>query len=272
MSPKPTSPAVKSMNRPGPGFNLLGAFCLSLAGLFLLMAGCSKQTVPPPIPKPGVTKPTQRPYTIAGRTYQPIPSASGFSETGYASWYGPKFHGKRTSNGETYDMEKMTAAHKILPMNTWLEVTNLKNGRKVTVRVNDRGPFVDGRVIDLSKAAARKLDIIGPGTGKVQVVALGFRQPGTGVAGKPAKYAKPASFTKGPFAVQVGAFGSESNAWRLAASLRAIHGQVAVVRYDRGDQVFFRVRVGKTDKLELAQALQNKLRKEGFKGAFAVGL
>ena len=115
---------------------------------------------------------TQRPYVIKNVKYYPIPDATGFRERGLASWYGDYFHGRLTSNGETYDMYAMTAAHKILPMDTVLRVRNLENGREVTVRVNDRGPFVDGRVIDLSFTAAEKLGIVGPGTARVEIAAL----------------------------------------------------------------------------------------------------
>lgn len=245
----------------------LAALCLALA------SGCaSKVPSPPGGPgKPGVKKPaTQRPYQIKGRTYRPIPSAEGYRETGHASWYGPNFHGKRTSNGEVYDMDQMTAAHKILPMNTYVEVTNLRDQRKAVVRVNDRGPFVDGRIIDLSRAAAKKVGVYGPGTAKVEVVALGYKKKGRPVSDQPSDYVAPDSYRKGPFSVQVGAFTSESNAWRLAASLRPAWGKVAVVRYDRGDMVFHRVRVGRLTDLDKAQELQQKLREAGFKRAYAV--
>lgn len=252
----------------------------STAGLCLLCAlmlialimagGCAKPKAPPPSGAPGKpakTPPTQRPYTIKGKTYHPIQSASGFTETGLASWYGPNFHGKRTSNGETYDMEAMTAAHKTLPMNTWVVVKNLDNGKVTKARINDRGPFVDGRVIDLSKAAARDAGVIGPGTARVQVTALGYRRMGSG--GK-VVYQKPASYQTGVFTVQVGAFTVKNNADRLAEKLRPKWGEVAVVRYDRGDQVFHRVRVGKAHDLKAAAALQAKLRRAGFAKAFAV--
>lgn len=167
-------------------------------------------------------------------------------------------------------MEAMTAAHKTLPMNTWVSVTNLRNDLKAVVRINDRGPFVDGRVIDLSKAAARSLGVLGPGTAKVRLVALGYKKAGTGQGNKPARYIPPASYQKGPFAVQVGAFTSESNAWRLAASLRVKWQTVQVIRFDRGDRVFFRVWVGKTTNLVQAREMQAKLREQGFHKAFAV--
>jgi rare lipoprotein A len=236
--------------------------------VLLLVAGCATRTVPPPRTKPG-TKGTKE-YTVLGKTYRPLTTAQGYEEVGLASWYGPNFHGRRTSNGEIYNMEAMTAAHKLLPLNTWVKVTNLKNNREVVVRVNDRGPFVDGRIIDLSKAGARKLGILGPGTAKVRVVALGFRKPGTGGPGKEPQYQAPPSYQAGVFTVQVGAFANESNAYRLAATLRVKWGKVAVIRYDRGDMVFHRVRVGKLDSLDQAKDLQVKLRQAGLDHAFAV--
>ncbi|MDR0477032.1 MAG: septal ring lytic transglycosylase RlpA family protein [Desulfobulbaceae bacterium] len=120
---------------------------------------------------------TQRPYTIDGVTYYPIPSAKGFSEQGIASWYGPGFHSRATSNGEIYDMYKMTAAHKTLPMNTQLLVKNLENGAQTVVRINDRGPFIDGRIIDLSHRAAQTLGIIERGTARVKIIALDRTNP-----------------------------------------------------------------------------------------------
>lgn len=111
-------------------------------------------------------------YVVFGKRYYTMKSAAGYRERGIASWYGTKFHGRRTSSGERYDMYRMTAAHKSLPLPTYVEVRNLGNGRTVVLRVNDRGPFHDGRVIDLSYAAALKLDIVRTGTGLVEVRAL----------------------------------------------------------------------------------------------------
>jgi rare lipoprotein A len=243
------------------------AVCLALWAL--LAAGCAKEPSPPPAGPAAKRPATQRPYTVLGRTYRPLDTATGFSQRGLASWYGPGFQGKRTSNGEVYDMQQMTAAHKTLPMDTWVEVTNLANGKKAVVRVNDRGPFVDGRVIDLSRAAAAKLGVIAPGTAEVEVVALGYKKPGRPASDQPQNYT-PASYQAGPFTVQVGAFANESNAWRLAARLRPRFGRVSVVPYDRGDQVFHRVRVGKTAELDQAEKLQSELRRAGFGQAFAV--
>lgn len=117
---------------------------------------------------------TLRPYEVFGETYYPYVPKVGQQLRGIASWYGPNFHAKKTSNGETYNMYAMTAAHKELPMNTMVKVYNQENGKSVIVRVNDRGPFVDGRIIDLSNTAAHKIDMVKKGTAKVTVTVLGF--------------------------------------------------------------------------------------------------
>ena len=116
--------------------------------------------------------PKGKPYTVLGKTYVPYASAEGFEEIGIASWYGPGFHGKKTSNGEVFNTYGMTAAHKFLPFNTNIQVTNLENGKSCVVRINDRGPFVDDRIIDLSQAAAQQLGMIKNGTAKVHLVYL----------------------------------------------------------------------------------------------------
>jgi rare lipoprotein A len=118
-------------------------------------------------------------YDVLGKRYHVLPTSAGYRARGVASWYGPDFHGLATSSGEQYDMNAMTAAHTTLPLPTWVEVTNLENGRRVVVRVNDRGPFVDDRLIDLSYAAATQLDMVRNGTARVEVraVAAPYRQP-----------------------------------------------------------------------------------------------
>ena len=123
------------------------------------------------------------PYTVSGKTYYPLADASGYHERGIASWYGRKFNGKRTSSGESYDMYAMTAAHKTLPLPSYVRVHNLQNGRSIIVRVNDRGPFLNNRLIDLSYAAAAKLGILGTGTGIVEVDAVSPEDTGTQYAG-----------------------------------------------------------------------------------------
>ena len=150
---------------------------------------------------------TMRPYTVHGKRYYPSIVRTGETFHGRASWYGPKFHGKLTSNGETYNMYDATAAHKTLPMNTIVRVTNKNNGRSTIVRINDRGPFVESRIIDLSKKAATDIGMIGTGTAPVQLEVLGFAQEGT------TRIADLSTLKKGPsekvmdsFAVQIGSF------------------------------------------------------------------
>jgi len=154
-------------------------------------------------------------------------SAHGYRERGIASWYGPDFHGGLTSTREPYDMYKMTGAHKLLPLPTWVEVTNLQNGRKVTLRVNDRGPFKDNRIIDLSYAAALALDVVRPGTAMVEVRAID--SPDAGSTDVPlVASAAPGMETAAAGArtyLQVGAFGERANAERLRERLGATFGE-----------------------------------------------
>ena len=116
-----------------------------------------------------VYKINTKPYTVAGQTYYPLESAKGFSETGVASWYGDKFHGRKTASGERYNQRDLTAAHKTLPFGTKVRVKNTQNGKSVFVRINDRGPFTKGRIIDVSRGAAKKLGMIKSGTAKVNI-------------------------------------------------------------------------------------------------------
>jgi rare lipoprotein A len=150
---------------------------------------------------------TMRPYTVHGRRYYPTVVRTGEIFQGMASWYGPKFHGRLTSNGETYNMYDLTAAHKTLPMNTIVRVTNRNNGKSTVVRINDRGPFVASRIIDLSKKAASNIGMIGTGTAPVKLEILGFAEEGT------TRIADLKTLRKGPkekvmesFAVQIGSF------------------------------------------------------------------
>ncbi len=148
----------KNIYRDGFTCVVLFVFC----SIFLF--GCAKTTV--------VTsgkKGTDRPYNIGGKMYYPLSSSQGYLKEGTASWYGKDYHGRKTANGETYDMYAMTAAHPVLPMNTRVRVTNLENNRSVTLRINDRGPFVNNRIIDVSYAAARALDMQGRGLVRVRV-------------------------------------------------------------------------------------------------------
>lgn len=179
-------------------------------------------------------------YEVFGKRYFVMASAAGYVERGVASWYGPGFHAERTATGEQYDMYAMTAAHKTLPLPAYVQVTNLRNGRSVVVRVNDRGPFKDGRIIDLSHTAASRLGMLRDGTAFVEVRAL---TPGQGVADAPVASAAP--LPAAALFVQAGAFSTEANAARLLAQLRAQGFDKSFVREDRRDgKPIFRVRVG----------------------------
>ncbi|MGH8247043.1 MAG: septal ring lytic transglycosylase RlpA family protein, partial [Gammaproteobacteria bacterium] len=155
-------------------------------------------------------------YVVNGKRYHVLRDGSGYAERGIASWYGEKFHGRRTSSGETYDMYGMTAAHKSLPLPSYVEVINLRNGKRIIVRVNDRGPFHENRIIDLTYTAAAKLDILGAGTGLVEVRALDpatYRTQGSAVTVSREEGRLPV------FYIQVGAFFDRINAENLRRRL-----------------------------------------------------
>ncbi len=155
-------------------YSTLLKYCSLMILVIFLCCSCAKR---PPVAKPGYPKP----YKVLGQWYQPVGDAKGFRERGTASWYGSDFHGKRTANGEIYDMDGMTAAHKTLPLGTLVRVSNLENNREVEVRINDRGPFVQGRIIDLSREAAKRIGMMGAGTARVEIAAVGQAiKPGTG--------------------------------------------------------------------------------------------
>jgi rare lipoprotein A len=213
-------------------------------------------------------KGTQRPYKIKGKTYYPLPSAEGFNQTGTASWYGKPFHGRKTSNGETYNMYSRTAAHKTLPMNTHLLVENLDNGKEIVVRVNDRGPFVRGRIIDLSYTGAKELGVITKGTARVRISALGeairVEEKGKQVE----RFLPHKDFSKGKFYVQIGSFTLRSNAERLQKSIRKTGRSVTISPFDRTGTVFYRVQVKAGEDLNRAQEVVKTLRTMGYEGAF----
>ena len=204
--------------------------CLAIALAAVLLAGCGHQKHPRPTPPP------------------PAPPAApklGQTETGEASWYGHPYHGRPAANGEIYDMEKLTAAHRTLPFDTWLRVVNLDNSKTVEVRITDRGPFIEGRIIDLSHAAARAIEMIGPGTARVRIEVI--RTP---------KYAPPAAF-----AVQVGAFLDRAKAERLRAEMESHYGSARLIqRADTPD--LWRVLAGSEATEEGANGLAERIRKE----------
>lgn len=209
---------------------------------------------------------TQRPYIIKNRTYFPLPSSQGYEEIGIASWYGGDFHGQATSNGEIYNMHDMTAAHKLLPMHTMLLVTNLENGRKTVVRVNDRGPFVKGRIIDLSLSAAKKLALFQNGTARVKVTALGEVRNINGQQ----RFAKHADFSKGEFYVQIGAFTQEKNSLLLQKRFLDAGHRAIISKGKVKGQTFYRVQVYVGSSLHDARRSETALLAKGYTGSFVI--
>ncbi len=204
-------------------------------------------------------------YVVFGKRYHTLKSSKGFVQRGIASWYGTKFHGRRTSSGEPYDMFAMTAAHKTLPLPTYVEVTNLDNGRKVIVKVNDRGPFVSGRIIDLSHTAARKLNIIGSGTGRVEIRAIDPGRPRT--ATQPSKPVKQKIFatTAERIFVQIGAFSHSSNAENLQKDLyQRLGPRLRINTYYNDAEKLYRVRIGPIASNEDAERVHVRLNRIGF--------
>lgn len=257
-----------------------GAIALLAASLAACIGG-STRPVPPPstLPTPTTTSipvdpasvpdavPHAEPrskkgnppfYTVLGKRYFVLASADGYNERGVASWYGPGFHAQHTSNGERYDMYAMTAAHKTLPLPSYVQVTNLQNGRSVTVRVNDRGPFKDTRIIDLSYTAASKLDMLRDGTAFVEVRAVAATRTEQNPTVTPTRV----------LFVQAGAFGSEPNAAKLVGQLRAQGITNAFVRTDQvNGQPLFRVRVGPIPTVPEFDRVVARLKKLGLADA-----
>ncbi|MDH5785585.1 MAG: septal ring lytic transglycosylase RlpA family protein [Chromatiales bacterium] len=209
-------------------------------------------------------------YVVLGKRYYVMEESTGFVERGIASWYGKKFHGRKTSNGETYNMYAMTAAHKTLPIPSYLQVTNLDNGKSVVVRVNDRGPFHEGRIVDLSYAAASKLGIAQNGTGRVEIRAI---EPGEGKdkttitatapTQKPAPTPLPSSTPEpnsNQLFLQLGSFISQYNAESLRAQLalnNVTGAEVQRIEIDRKN--IYRVRIGPITSIEEADSLATRI-------------
>ena len=222
-------------------------------------------------------------YSVFGKRYQVLDSSHGFVQRGTASWYGTKFHGNKTSNGETYDMYAMTAAHKSLPLPTYVEVTNLSTGKKIIVRVNDRGPFHGGRIIDLSYAAAAKLGTLKKGTSTVEIRAISpptgdlstldsppdtlFVQKKNSINKIPVFVETPLT-KKGHVFIQVGAFSSLENASKLKNRLEiALRKMVSIKAHTQANKTLFLVRVGPYLDINSAHQTRLQLNSLGFTDA-----
>jgi len=229
-----------------------------------------KNAVPKWEPKSKYGNP--RSYEVFGKRYYVLPSSEGYKQRGIASWYGKKFHGKRTSSGEAYDMYAMTAAHKSLPLPTYVKVTNLRNGKQVILKINDRGPFHDNRLIDLSYTAAHQLGIIAKGTGLVEVEAINpsrwqaqknVPQASSKSPVKPSKTI-PKNYSAQIF-IQVGAFASSYNAQKLLSKLRTNYSkQTFISNKVVNGKHFSRVRMGPLDSVEQADRLAMQLLNSGY--------
>ncbi len=266
--------------------------CAALLMALVLATGCAKKKIVAPDgsytvkgPLPDASGPTpleppskwQKPksYTINGKTYTTMSSASGYTEEGYASWYGKDFHGRKTANGEVYDMYGMTAAHKLLPFNTPVRVTNLETGKSTILRINDRGPFIKDRIIDLTYTAAQEIGMADTGVARVRVEALEAvgdtaiaeatikEEPKAApkpVLATPAMAAEPVPFAKpkpesflpeGRYYVQIGAFGKQGNADGLKERMNQ-QGKPCRVVHDEA-RGLWRVQVGPYAKVEQAE-------------------
>lgn len=233
------------------------------------------------------------PYTVWGKQYYVMDSHHGYKQRGVASWYGKKFHGHKTSNGEVYDMYAMSAAHKSLPLPSYVKVTNLANGRSVVVRVNDRGPFHGGRLIDLSYAAAYRLDMLKKGTARVEVEAIVPGQPtsivkqaaaaptlakagSSSASATPTPVApepeEPPQYIAGSY-LQVGAYSSWTSAQVVKEKLKGLVPDLAVIINKReGTKPIYRVQMGPVDQLPTLNGIQRVLENAGFGQGLLVDL
>jgi rare lipoprotein A len=222
----------------------------------LMVLSCAAKTPPLTASRPSAEEPPQSmPYEVDGTIYYPLQTSKGYIEEGTASWYGSDFHRKPTSNKEPYDMDSMTAAHRVLPFNTLVRVVNLDNGKDVMVRINDRGPFAKNRIIDLSQRAALSLGMLDKGTARVRLTAVNeVRVPDGGTA------------ETGNYAVQVALFNALDNAEKLSRQLEA--GRVSAVLLD--EKKFYRVLVGSYNDFRDAVKTRNTLRRKGYGNAFII--
>ncbi len=210
-------------------------------------------------------------YEVFGKNYYTLTSAEGYREKGIASWYGTKFHGRRTSSGEIYDMYKMTAAHKTLPLPSYAEVTNLENGRKVIVKVNDRGPFHDNRLIDLSYSAATKLGIVSKGTGLVEVRAITPGKAGKTVTSRERESQPVKPVGSAAMFLQVGAFSTLNRAEQVKVRLQQdIADSVTIMPVSGVQGTLYRVRVGPLASVAYGDDLAARLVGLGFRDSHIV--
>ncbi len=245
---------------------------LAVCAVFcIFLLSCARQPPPPPTPLPFGLK-SQRPYQIKGVWYYPLPSAEGYIEEGIASWYGNDFHGKPTACGEPYDMWAMTAAHKTLPLGTYVKVTNLQNDRTAILRINDRGPFVAGRIIDLSCRAAQELGSYGRGTARVRVEAVQVASEYHVGQETYWKVDPLPSFRYGNFTVQIGSFRNEANARRLRDRMATRFGDAGITKATDAKGNLYRVHIGSYFDIDQARQEAQRMKDRGFVGSFVLAV
>ena len=258
------------------------ALTLSLTTFLIFFSlGCaSKERISKPNYHDGLIKRSNRdktnylkkskPYTIKGITYYPIGVAFGYDKKGLASWYGKKFHGRLTANGEIYNMYEISAAHKTLPFGTVVEITRLDTGQKLAARINDRGPFVHSRIIDLSYGAARKIDLVNQGTAMVRVVALATGKPDP-LGGAPTVAGSLPNLEQGKFFIQVGAFAKTNNAMKVKTRLLKLSWLVRLLPIiSDNDRFLTRVQVGPINSMTKAKKVLDRARSQGLVNSFIV--
>ncbi|MBW1731750.1 MAG: septal ring lytic transglycosylase RlpA family protein [Deltaproteobacteria bacterium] len=257
-------------------------FCLIL---FVFFFGCARKAPLIELPRAPREKflllylkedsHTRKAIWLNGKKYYLLSEAEGFVQYGKASWYGRKFHGRKTSSGEVYNMHERTAAHRTLPLGTYVQVMNLKNGKSTIVRINDRGPFVKGRIIDLSYRAAKDIGLVGPGVARVRLTVLGKEVGRWKSPGGLSPIVEIPNIRQGAFTVQVGAFRERDNALSIADRLKVLFQYVEVIPIrgsNRWGETFYRVRVSRSKTLDEANKIKRKLKKMGFEEAFVVSL
>jgi rare lipoprotein A len=224
------------------------------------LSGCAHKHTARRVPAPPRPAPSDRSTptrsTEAARSARTPAVSPDYVETGKASWYGHPYHGRAAANGEIYDMEKMTAAHRTLPFDTWVRVVNLANEKAIDVRITDRGPFVGNRIIDLSHAAAREIGLIGPGTAEVRVEVVSV----------------PENAPVALYAVQVGAFRNRDNAERERTRMEQQYGRAKLIRRE-GETTLWRVLVGAEKTEDAADSLRQRIQKDSHeRNGFVVRL
>lgn len=219
-------------------------------------------SVPNPVPRDEPPSKYGNPssYVVLGKRYYVLKSAKGYDQTGIASWYGMKFYNHKTSNGEEYDVAKMTGANKVLPLPTYVQVTNLKTGKKIIVRINDRGPFHENRIIDLSYVAAAKLGMLPTGTALVEVKAIDPNNPSEAECAPTA-----VPIGRGQIYVQIGAFAVEDNATRLKEKISTLTNYPVIIQSGHlNNQPIYRVQIGPIPSVDSTDSLHHTLLSMGL--------